>query len=126
MTCMMGEREEKSRQEIWGDPCAHSHSLPAPIFKLHATGATSATARGCCQTQLTNPPPPPMWVCPLHALIHLQTDASINGGNSGGALLDSAGHVVGICTATYSRAPSAVGTTDTVCSGSLSMYVQWF
>ena len=32
-----------------------------------------------------------------------QTDASINAGNSGGALLDSGGRLVGINTATFTR-----------------------
>lgn len=33
----------------------------------------------------------------------MQTDAPINGGSSGGALLDSGGRLVGISTATFSR-----------------------
>lgn len=36
-----------------------------------------------------------------HACV--QTDASINAGSSGGALLDSSGRLVGISTATFSR-----------------------
>ena len=46
-----------------------------------------------------------------------QTDASINSGSSGGALLDSAGRLVGLSTATYTRrkqvrAPGTVLTYD--------------
>lgn len=37
------------------------------------------------------------------ACVALQTDAPINGGSSGGALLDSAGRLVGISTATFGR-----------------------
>ena len=33
----------------------------------------------------------------------MQTDASINAGSSGGALLDSSGRLIGISTATFSR-----------------------
>ena len=33
----------------------------------------------------------------------MQTDASINAGSSGGALLDSSGRLVGISTATFSK-----------------------
>ena len=33
----------------------------------------------------------------------VQTDAPINGGSSGGALLDSGGRLVGISTATFGR-----------------------
>lgn len=32
-----------------------------------------------------------------------QTDASINSGSSGGALLDSSGRLIGLSTATYTR-----------------------
>ena len=35
--------------------------------------------------------------------MHLQTDASISAGNSGGALLDSGARLVGINTATFTR-----------------------
>ena len=39
----------------------------------------------------------------------LQTDAPINGGSSGGALLDSGGRLVGISTATFGRKGSGRG-----------------
>lgn len=39
----------------------------------------------------------------------MQTDAPINGGSSGGALLDSGGRLVGISTATFGRKGSGRG-----------------
>jgi S1-C subfamily serine protease len=39
----------------------------------------------------------------------LQTDATINSGNSGGGLFDSSGNLIGISTATYTRSGSGKG-----------------
>jgi S1-C subfamily serine protease len=39
----------------------------------------------------------------------LQTDATINAGNSGGGLFDSSGNLIGISTATYTRSGSGKG-----------------
>ena len=39
----------------------------------------------------------------------VQTDASINAGNSGGALLDSSARLIGINTATFTRQGSGRG-----------------
>ena len=38
-----------------------------------------------------------------YLLLGMQTDASINAGSSGGALLDSGGRLIGISTATFSK-----------------------
>ena len=40
---------------------------------------------------------------PLMGTAGMQTDASISAGNSGGALLDSSGRLIGINTATFTR-----------------------
>jgi len=43
----------------------------------------------------------------------LQTDASINAGNSGGPLVDSFGRLVGVNTATFTKAGTVRGVPET-------------
>lgn len=55
------------------------------------------------QVKSTNGPTRPKRLPAECVTLSAQTDASINAGNSGGALLDSSARLVGINTATFTR-----------------------